>query len=126
MAPGHGGRWIAAGVAAGAAAGVAAMSARDWGRAIDRSLFGRLNADRGSAADRFFRGVTELGSIGAPIGACAALALRGRGRAGVDGLGAATATWFLGQWLKQRHLRGRPYQAADHPTRLLIGEPPGT
>ena len=90
------------------------------------SLFGRLNADRGPAADRFFRGVTELGSIGAPIGACAALALRGRSRAGVDALGAATAAWFLGQWLKKRHLRDRPYQAADHATRLLIGEPHGT
>ncbi len=126
MARGRRGRWVAAGIAAGAAAGVAAVSARDWGRALDRSLFSRLNADRGPAADRFFRGVTELGSIGAPIGACAALALRGRSRAGVDALGAATAAWFLGQWLKKRHLRDRPYQAADHATRLLIGEPHGT
>ena len=126
MRSGRKGRWVAAAVGAAAAAGVAALSAGDAGRALDRSLFARLNADRGPTADRFFRGVTELGSIGASIGACLALAARGRGRAGVDALGAATATWFFGQWLKTRHLRDRPYQAADHPTRLLIGEPPGT
>jgi undecaprenyl-diphosphatase len=120
------GRWVAAVVGGAAAAGVAALSAGDAGRAADRSLFARLNADRGPAADGFFRGVTELGSIGASIGAFAALVARGRGRAGADALGAATATWFLGQWLKKRHLRDRPYQAADHPTRLLIGEPQGT
>jgi undecaprenyl-diphosphatase len=117
---------VSAALAAVAAAGVASVSARDWGRALDRSLFGRLNADRGPGADRFFRGVTELGSIAASIGACTALAMRGRRRAGVDALGAATAAWFLGQWLKSRHLRDRPYQATDHSTRLLIGEPPGT
>jgi membrane-associated phospholipid phosphatase len=126
MRPARRGRWFAAAVAAGAAAGVAAASARDWGRALDRSLFARVNADRGPRADRFFRGVTELGSIGASIGAAAALAVRGRARTGVDALGAATATWFLGQWLKKLHMRDRPYQAADHPTRLLIGEPQGT
>jgi undecaprenyl-diphosphatase len=126
MRSGRTGRWLAAAVGAVAAAGVAALSAGDAGRALDRSLYARLNSDRGPAADRFFRGVTELGSIGASIGASAALASRGRGRVGADALGAATAAWFLGQWLKKRHLRDRPYQAADHPTRLLIGEPSGT
>src|SRR5256885_651211 len=100
MASGRRGRWVAAAAAAAGAAAVASMSAEDWGRALDRSLFGRLNADRGPAADRFFRGVTELGSIAASIAACAALAARGRGRAGVDALGAAGSAWLLGQWLK--------------------------
>ena len=55
--------WASAAVAAAAAAAVASLSGRDWGRALDRSLFGRLNAGRGAATDRFFRGMTELGSI---------------------------------------------------------------
>jgi undecaprenyl-diphosphatase len=117
---------VGAAVATAGAAAVASYSARDDGRSLDRELFARLNADRGAAADRFFRGVTEFGSIAASIGGCAALIARGRPRVGLDALGAAAAAWALGQWLKGRHLRDRPYQSADHPTRLLIGEPSGT
>ena len=120
------GLWVSAAVAAAAAAAVASLSTRDWGRALDRSLFGRLNAGRGPSVDRFFRGITELGSIGASIGACAALSARGRAREGADALGAAVVAWYLGQWLKRRSLRERPYEAVDHSARLLIDEPRGT
>jgi membrane-associated phospholipid phosphatase len=120
------GLWASAAGATAAAAAVASLSTRDWGRALDRSLFGRLNAGHGPAADRFFRGVTELGSLGASVGAFAALSVRGRAREGADALGVAAVTWYLGQWLKGRHRRARPYQAADHSSRLLIGEPHGT
>jgi undecaprenyl-diphosphatase len=126
MGSGRRGWWVGAALAAAGAAAVASYSARDPGRTLDRDLFARLNSDRGPAVDRFFRGVTELGSIAAPIGGCAALVARGRTRVGIDALGAAAATWALGQWLKGKHLRDRPYQSSDHPTRLLIGEPPGT
>jgi hypothetical protein len=81
MRSGRNVRWVAAAIGGAAAAGVAALSAGDAGRAVDRSLFARLNADRGPAADGFFRGVTELGSIGARSGPFAAFAARGRGRA---------------------------------------------
>ena len=126
MGSGRRGRWFGAAVASAGAAAVASYSARDPGRTLDLDLFARLNADRGPGADRFFRGVTELGSIAASIGGCAALVARGRARVGIDALGAAAAAWLFGQWLKGRHLRDRPYQSSEHPTRLLIGEPPGT
>ena len=41
-------------------------------------------------------------------------------------LGAAVVAWYLGQWLKRRSLRERPYEAVDHSARLLIDEPRGT
>jgi membrane-associated phospholipid phosphatase len=126
MGSGRRGWWVDAAAAAAGAAVVASLSARDPGRSLDLRVFSRLNADRGPAADRFFRGVTELGSIAASIGGCAALMARGRTRVGIDALGAAASAWLLGQWLKGKHLRDRPYQSSDHPTRLLIGEPPGT
>jgi undecaprenyl-diphosphatase len=126
MGSGRRGWWVGAAAAAAGAAAVASYSAREPGRSLDLRLFATLNADRGPSADRFFRGVTELGSIAASIGGCAALIARGRARVGIDALGAAGATWALGQWLKGQHLRDRPFQSQDHPTRLLIGEPHGT
>jgi len=50
---------MGAAATAAAAAAVASYSAHDPGRSLDRDLFARLNADRGPAADRFFRGVTK-------------------------------------------------------------------
>jgi membrane-associated phospholipid phosphatase len=95
------------------------------GEQLDRRLYRRLNGSWGPAAERFFRGVTELGSIWAPVGATAALARAGRRREALDALGAAGAMWILGQILKRVVVRPRPYHALQE-FRLLIHEPRGT
>ena len=68
----------AGGLAAGAAAvGHAAMRTPE-GPAVDRELFEALNRGHGDGADRFFKGVTELGSLYAAGSAAGALAVLGR------------------------------------------------
>jgi membrane-associated phospholipid phosphatase len=111
--------------AAGAALAVAAITAKGRGRELDEQLFKRVNRGSGPAADRFFHGVTELGSFWAAAGGAAALAASGRRRTAADALGAATAAWLLGQGLKKRFLRARPYDALED-LRLMIGRPRGT
>jgi membrane-associated phospholipid phosphatase len=76
------------------------------------------------ALDRFFRAITELGSLYASEAAAATLVLRGRRREGLDALGAATAMWVLGQALKDAFRRARPYETGN-PHRLLIEKPRG-
>ena len=118
-------RLAAAAAAGAAAAAIAALSAREAGRELDRRAFAAVNAGAGPAADRFFRGVTELGSIAASIGAAATMAARGRAREGAGALGAAAVTWYAGQRLKAVHLRPRPYDTGA-PIRQLIASPSGT
>jgi undecaprenyl-diphosphatase len=115
-------RWIAG---AAAALAVAAAAGHDRGRRLDRRIFAALNTDRGPAADAFFTGITELGSIGASAGAAMVLAAAGRRREAADTMGAAGAMWLLGQGLKRVYLRPRPYQEGSS-SRLLIAEPNGT
>jgi undecaprenyl-diphosphatase len=88
-------------------------------------MFRRLNRGGGPAADAFFKGLTGLGSIWASVGASVLLAKAGRRREAVDALGAASATWLLGQALKKVWRRPRPYDAMDS-LRLLIAKPSGT
>ena len=111
-----------------AALGIAAATAAGPGRRLDRRLFARLNGDlQHSVLDVVFRGTTELGSLWASIGAAAAIHAGGRRREAADALGAAIATWAVGQGLKRAFRRLRPYDA-DLPTplRLLIAKPSGT
>jgi len=96
------------------------------GRALDDRLYKRANTDlQHPALDRFFAGVTELGSIYASLGAAAALALGGRRRAAAHALGAAGSMWVLGQGLKRVFRRPRPWLSVA-PGRLMIGKPGGT
>jgi len=118
-------RLTAAAAAAAAAAAVSALSAGNPGRELDRLGFASVNAGAGPAADTLFRGVTELGSIAASIGAAAAMTVGGRARAGASALGAATVTWYAGQALKAAHRRPRPFHTGE-PIRQLIASPSGT
>ena len=108
------------------AIGIGLVSSGGAGRRFDASLFRQLNRARGSFADRFFGGITELGSIFGSAGAAAALSLAGCRRAAARGLAAAGTTWVIGQVLKKAVLRARPYDEAPGATRLLIGRPRGT
>ncbi len=110
----------------GAAVAVGVWSSGGRGRELDREAFRALNRDRGPVADAVLHGVTELGSIWAPIGAGAVLAAAGRRRAAARGLAAAGATWLAGQGLKKLFLRPRPYVDDPSGTRLLIGPPRAT
>ena len=96
------------------------------GERLDRALFEAGNTDAGPGADRFFLGVTELGSLYAAAAAAAVLAVSGRPREGVRALSAAGATWLLGQGLKKAVNRPRPYEADAEATRFLIAPPHGT
>jgi undecaprenyl-diphosphatase len=110
----------------GAALVVAAVTARGRGRSLDDRLFAWANSEiHHPGLDRFFRGITELGSLYASAAAACALVSRGRRREGLDALGAAAAMWALGQALKKAFRRDRPYDT-DNPLRLLIGKPRGT
>ncbi len=103
------------------AVGVIATGRR--GHETDATAFRAVNRGAGPAADRFFTGVTELGSIWASIGAAAALAAfgdrRAAGKAGV----AAGVAWVVGQELKRVFERFRPYEADPEAVRLLIDPP---
>ena len=111
--------------AAAAALALAVATQRGVGSDLDRRAFSFVNRGRlGPRGDAVMRGVTELGSIAASIGAAVTLARAGRGRAAVDGLAAAGVMWWLGQVLKRRFRRLRPYEAQPE-LRLLIGRASG-
>jgi membrane-associated phospholipid phosphatase len=110
----------------GGALGLAAATVRGRGRDLDDRLFKWVNSGaQHPVLDRVFGGVTELGSISASAAAAAVVALGGRRREAADALGAAVATWLIGQGLKKGWRRARPYQGSA-PHRLLIGKPKGT
>ena len=108
------------------ALGLAFVTVRGRGRRADDRLFARLNSGiQSPALDRFFSGITELGSLWASGAAAAALASRGRRREAADALAAAVATWAAGQGLKRLFRRLRPYEVEGHEHRLLIDRPAG-
>jgi len=111
---------------AGAALAVGAWSSAGPGRERDLEAFREGNRDRGPGADRLLRGVTELGSIWASVGAAAALAAAGHRRAAARGLAAASVTWVAGQGLKRVFGRPRPYDAGLDGMYLRIERPNGT
>ncbi|HSH33190.1 MAG TPA: phosphatase PAP2 family protein [Actinomycetota bacterium] len=110
----------------GAALAVGAWSSSGPGRERDLEAFREGNRDRGPGADRFFRGVTELGSIWASVGAAAVLAVTGQRRAAARGLAAASIAWVAGQGLKRVFGRPRPYDAGLDGMHLRIARPNGT
>jgi len=110
----------------GAALAVGAWSSGGPGRERDLEAFREGNRARGPAADRLLRGVTELGSIWASVGAAAALAAGGHRRAAARGLAAASVTWVAGQGLKRLVGRPRPYDAGLDGMHLRIERPNGT
>jgi membrane-associated phospholipid phosphatase len=116
--------WFPAGAVLGAFA-IAVATADGRGRALDRRLYRMINGTWGAKADLLFKGVTELGSIWASVGAAAALARAGRRREALDALGAAGSMWVLGQGIKRLVVRPRPYHALEG-LRLLIDRPRGT
>ena len=111
---------------AGAALATGLLASTELGDRVDVGLFRAVNRGRGPGADRFFRGITELGSIWASIGAAGVLAARGRRRAAARGLGAASAAWLAGQGLKRLFDRPRPYVADPNGVRLLAQPPRAT
>ncbi|HYU93804.1 MAG TPA: phosphatase PAP2 family protein [Actinomycetota bacterium] len=111
---------------AGAALATGLLASTELGDRVDAGLFRAVNRGRGPGADRFFRGITELGSIWASIGAAGVLAARGRRRAAARGLGAASAAWLAGQGLKRLFDRPRPYVADPDGVRLLAQPPRAT
>jgi membrane-associated phospholipid phosphatase len=117
--------WAAALAAGGAAIGHAALRTED-GRELDENLFKALNAEHGESVDRFFAGITELGSLYAAAAAAGALALAGRRREGTRALAGAGATWLLLQGTKRLVDRPRPFRANPESTRRMIAEPHGT
>lgn len=121
------GRIVWAGTLAcgGALVGHAALRTDD-GRELDENLFKAMNAEHGPAVDRFFAGVTELGSMYAATAAAGALALSGRRREGARALSAAAVTWLVLQGVKRGVNRPRPFLANPEGTRRMIAEPHGT
>lgn len=107
----------------GGAVAIGRWSSGREGREVDAELFGEWNRDRGPGPDRFFTGVTELGSIWAAGAAAGVLALTGRHRAAANAFAAAGAAWLAGQGLKRVANRPRPYEADAEGTRLLVGRP---
>jgi membrane-associated phospholipid phosphatase len=112
-------------VLVGAAFGLAAATVKGRGRVLDDRLFKWFNSSlQRPGLDRFFKGITELGSLWASIGAAGALAVRGRRRQAADALAAAATTWVMGQVLKKAWQRVRPFDAGGV-YRLLILKPRG-
>jgi membrane-associated phospholipid phosphatase len=111
---------------AGAALASGLLASTELGERVDLGLFRAVNRGRGPGADRFFRGITELGSIWASIGAAGVLAAAGRRRAATRGLAAASAAWLAGQGLKRLFDRPRPYVADPDGVRLLAQPPRAT
>ena len=111
---------------AGAALATRLLASTELGKRLDLGLFRAVNRERGPGPDRAFRGITELGSIWASIGAAAVLAAAGRRRAAARGLAAASAAWLAGQGLKRLFDRPRPYVADPDGVRLLAQPPRGT
>jgi membrane-associated phospholipid phosphatase len=110
----------------GAALATGLLASTELGERVDLGLFRAVNRGRGPGADRFFRGITELGSIWASIGAAGVLAAAGRRRAATRGLAAASAAWLAGQGLKRLFDRPRPYVADPDGVRLLAQPPRAT
>ena len=110
----------------GASFAVGRWSSRPEGRGVDAELFGELNRDRGPDVDRFFTGITELGSLYAAGAAAGALAVSGHRRAATNAIAAAGTTWLIGQGLKKVANRPRPYESNLEGSRLLIGPPQGS
>jgi membrane-associated phospholipid phosphatase len=117
--------WAALLAAGGGLIGHAALRT-EGGRDFDQNLFAAANADHGEGADRFFGGVTELGSLYAAAAAAGALALAGRRREGARALAGAVATRLLLQGLKRVVDRPRPFHSNPEGTRRMIAEPHGT
>ena len=117
--------WATVLAGGGAAIGHAALRAED-GRELDENLFRALNAEHGETVDRFFAGITELGSMYAAAAAAGALALARRRREGARALAAAGAAWLLLQGTKRLVDRPRPYLEDPEGTRRMIAEPHGT
>jgi undecaprenyl-diphosphatase len=114
-------------VLAGAAAVIGHASIRtEDGREVDLELFRATNVGHGPRADRYFAGVTELGSLYASAAAAGVIALTGRRRSAISSLAAACATWSLLQGIKRVVDRPRPSDADPHGTRLLIARPMAT
>ncbi len=111
---------------AGAALATGLLASTELGERVDVGLFRAVNRGRGPGADRFFRGITELGSIWASIGAAGVLAAGDRRRAAARGLAAASAAWLAGQGLKRLFDRPRPYVADPDHVRLLAQPPRAT
>jgi membrane-associated phospholipid phosphatase len=111
---------------AGATLATGLLASTELGERVDVGLFRVVNRGRGPGADRFYRGITELGSIWASIGAAGVLAAGGRRRAAVRGLAAASAAWLAGQGLKRLFDRPRPYVADPDRVRLLAQPPRAT
>jgi membrane-associated phospholipid phosphatase len=111
----------------GGALGLAVATIGGRGRSFDDHLFGWANSRfEHPNLDRFFRTVTELGSLWASMAAAGAIAARGRRREAGDAIAAAGTMWAAGQGLKQLFRRVRPYDAQlPRPIRLLIGKPAG-
>ena len=108
----------------GTALAVGRWSSHREGGEIDAELFGEVNRGHGRGPDRFFTGVTELGSIWAAGAAAGVLWLTGRPRTAANAFGAAGAAWLAGQGLKRVADRPRPYEAGmPGGTRMLIGPP---
>jgi undecaprenyl-diphosphatase len=116
--------WGTALAGAAAAVGHAALRTRE-GAAVDAELFQLANRGHGPGADRFFGGVTELGSLYAAAAAAGALVVLGRRTAASRAMAAAGAAWVIGQGVKGLVDRPRPYEAAGA-TRKMIAEPAGT
>jgi membrane-associated phospholipid phosphatase len=99
------------------------------GPKVDGELFDLVNKGYGTGADRFFTGVTELGSLYASAAAAATLAILGRRREATRALAAAGVTWLLGQGVKKLVDRPRPYEPGGHDpdgARLLVAPMRGT
>ena len=105
--------------------GIGIWSSTKEGRDADLDAFRAVNSNHDAQRDGIYRGLTELGSIWASIGAASALALSGRSRTASRALAAACVTWTMGQLVKKMFMRPRPYDALDD-SRLLIGKPSGT
>jgi membrane-associated phospholipid phosphatase len=116
--------WAPAAAGVGALA-LAAATAGGRGQAFDRLVYRRINRAGGGWARGLSKGITELGSIWASVGAAAALGRAGRRREGLDALGAAIVMWGIGQAGKRVVMRPRPYRVLDG-VRLLVKEPSGT
>jgi undecaprenyl-diphosphatase len=110
----------------GAAVATGLLATTELGERVDARLFRAVNRGFGPGADRFFQGITELGSIWASIGAAGVLAAGGRRRAAARGLAAASAAWLAGQGLKRLFDRPRPYVADPDGVRLLVHPPRAT
>ena len=110
----------------GAAVAVGAWTSSGRGRDLDAEWFRAVNRPLGETPDLIFRGVTELGSIWASVGAAAVLGATGHRRAAARGLAAASITWVAGQGFKRVFGRPRPYDAGLDGMHLRIERPNGT